>query len=202
MAGVCDHALSIHPTAVCESQHVGEGTRVWAFAHIMDGAEVGRACNIGDHVFIESGARIGDRVVIKNQAMIWDGVTIEDDVFIGPGVIFTNDRHPRSRLCAEARARYADRDRWLRATHVGRGASIGAGSIILCGLAVGRYASVGAGSLVTGDVAAHRLVVGRPARAAGWVCRCGVPLDDTLHCRECGRRLPVDDNPVCPAASE
>src|SRR5215469_11293422 len=120
-------AVFVHPNALCESDEVGAGTQIWAFAHVMKGAVIGRDCNIGDHAFIETGVRIGDRVTVKNQAMVWDGVEIEDDVFIGPGVSFTNDafpRSPRMRLPAIA-ARYDRRDRWLLRTRVGNSASIG-----------------------------------------------------------------------------
>src|SRR5205807_2820395 len=110
--------IFVHPQALCESEAVGAGTRIWAFAHVMKGAVIGRDCNIGDHAFIEAGARLGDRVTVKNQAMVWDGVEIEDDVFIGPGVSFTNDllpRSPRMRLPAVA-GRYRCRADWLRPT--------------------------------------------------------------------------------------
>lgn len=176
----------IHPHALCESDEVGGGTRVWAFAHVMRGARVGRDCNVGGHAFVEAGAIVGDRVTIKNQVMIWEGVTIEDDVFLGPGVIFTNDRYPRSGRMPEARGRYASKDKWLSPTRVRRGATIGAGAIIVCGVVIGRCATVAAGALVTHDVPDHRLVVGRPARPAGWVCTCGLPLNDDLCCGDCG----------------
>ncbi|MCH7873149.1 MAG: hypothetical protein IID33_15750, partial [Planctomycetes bacterium] len=101
--------LLIHPTAICDSQDIGEGTRVWAFAHVLDGAVIGRECNIGDFVFVEGGACIGNHVTVKNHAMIWEGVTIEDDVFVGPGVIFTNDRYPRSRHIPQVKERYRDK---------------------------------------------------------------------------------------------
>jgi UDP-2-acetamido-3-amino-2,3-dideoxy-glucuronate N-acetyltransferase len=81
--------IFVHPRALCESEQVGPGTRIWAFAHVMKGAVIGRDCNIGDHAFIEAGARIGDRVTVKNQAMVWDGVDVGDDVFVGPGASFT-----------------------------------------------------------------------------------------------------------------
>jgi UDP-2-acetamido-3-amino-2,3-dideoxy-glucuronate N-acetyltransferase len=166
-------ATFVHRLALCESDAVGDGTRIWAFAHVMRRAVVGRDCNIGDHAFIESGAKVGDRVTIKNQVLIWDGVTIADEAFIGPGVIFTNDRHPRSPRMPAAAARYAERSKWLLETRVGRGASLGGGAVIVPGVSIGDYAMVGAGAVVTHDVPPHCLVVGQPARAIGWVCQCG-----------------------------
>ncbi len=182
-----DSAVFVHPASICESQEIGEGTRVWAFAHVMDGAIIGRNCNVCDHVFIEGGARLGDRVTVKNGVMIWEGVTVEDDVFIGPGVIFTNDRYPRSPRMPELGGRYRRKENWLTSTHIHRGASIGAGAIIVCGITVGRYAGIGAGAVVTRDVPDHQLVLGNPARPTGWLCTCGRPLDDNLTCTECGR---------------
>lgn len=179
----------IHPRALCESDEIGGGTRVWAFAQVMRGARLGRECNVGGHAFIEAGAVVGDRVTIKNQVMIWEGVTIEDDVFLGPGVVFTNDRYPRSGRMPEARTRYTSKDKWLSPTRVRRGATIGAGAIILCGVTIGPCAMVAAGALVTRDVTEHRLVIGRPARPAGWVCTCGLPLNDQLCCGDCGTRF-------------
>src|ERR1700730_14708952 len=158
--------IFVHPRALCESEQVGLGTRIWAFAHVMKGAAIGRDCNIGDNAFIETGARIGDRVTIKNQAMVWDGVEIEDDAFIGPGVSFTNDafpRSPRMRLPA-VDARYRSEEGWLLRTRVENGASIGARCVILAGLKIGAYAMVAAGAVVTREVSAHALVAGMPAK--------------------------------------
>jgi UDP-2-acetamido-3-amino-2,3-dideoxy-glucuronate N-acetyltransferase len=187
--------IFVHPRALCESEQVGKGTRIWAFAHVMSGAVVGCDCNIGDHAFIETGARIGDRVTVKNQAMVWDGVEIGDDVFVGPGVSFMNDVFPRSpRMPLPAvLARYREQARWLVRTHVERGASLGARSAILPGLTIGAYAAVGAGAVVTSDVPPYALVVGAPAQRAGWVCRCGIRLKEhqtaAWRCPQCGERF-------------
>lgn len=189
MGNAVDSTVYVHPTAICESQNVGEGTRIWAFAHVLDGAVIGRGCNICDHVYVECGAWIGDRVTVKNRVMVWEGVTIEDTVFIGPGVIFTNDRYPRSRGLPEVIGRYGHKESWLVTTTVRHGASIGAGAIILAGLTIGRYASIGAGAVVTHDVPDHRVVVGNPARRIRWACICGVPLDGNLCCLRCKRRF-------------
>jgi UDP-2-acetamido-3-amino-2,3-dideoxy-glucuronate N-acetyltransferase len=192
-----------HSHALCESEEVGSGTRIWAFAHVMKGAVIGRDCTIGGHAFIESGARIGDRVTIKNQAMIWSGVEVGDDVFVGPGVTFTNDLSPRSPRTSlpPIAARYSDRTRWLLPTRIERGASLGARCVILAGVTVGAYAMVAAGAVVTRDVAAHGLAVGIPASRVGWACRCGERLAlvvaNTWRCPRCGERFNADTAGKC-----
>ncbi len=151
--------LYVHPHALCESAHVGAGTRVWAFAHVLPGAVIGRDCNICDHVFIENDVTVGDRVTVKCGVQLWDGVTVADDVFIGPNVTFTNDKLPRSKQCPEQFAR----------TAVERGASIGANATILPGVTIGAKAMVGAGAVVTRSVPPRATVVGNPARIVGYV---------------------------------
>jgi UDP-2-acetamido-3-amino-2,3-dideoxy-glucuronate N-acetyltransferase len=169
----------VHDKALCESDDVGPGTRVWAFAHVMAGARIGADCNVCDHAFIETGAVVGDRVTVKNNVLLWDKVTVEDDVFLGPNAVFTNDLVPRAALKKDPSA--------FAPTLVRRGASIGANATIVCGVTVGEHAFVGAGAVVIADVPAHALVVGNPARAIGWVCVCGERLPDSLVC-SCGRR--------------
>lgn len=199
MQSVIDSTVFVHPAALCESDTVGEGTRVWAFAHVMKGAVIGRNCSICGHAFIETGARLGNCVTVKNQVMVWEGVTVEADVFLGPGMIFTNDLCPRSQRATAAAARYRHKGNWLRPTTVRQGATIGAGAIILCGVTIGRNASVGAGAVVTRDVPDHRVVVGVPARIAGWVCACGTPLDEALNCPQCQRRFKIADGTLAAA---
>ena len=168
----------VHPQALCESDQVGDGTRVWAFAHVMNGAVIGDGCNVCGGAFVETGAVVGNRVTIKNNVLIWDKVTVEDDVFLGPNVVFTNDMSPRA-------AFKKGTDAFLP-TLVRRGASIGANATIVCGTTIGEGAFVGAGSVVTRDVPAYALVAGNPARHLGWICACGERLGDDLVCA-CGR---------------
>ena len=168
----------VHPQGLCESEDVGSGTKVWAFAHIMKGAVVGRDCNVCGGAFIETGAVVGNHVTVKNNVLLWDKVTVEDEVFLGPNAVFTNDMNPRAAFKKPA-------EEFLE-TRVETGASIGANATIVCGNVIGRHAFVGAGSVVARDVAPHAMVVGNPARRIGWVCECGERLDDSLQCR-CGR---------------
>ena len=188
----------VHPTALVESDRIGPGTRIWAFSHVLAGASIGAHCNVGDHCFVETNVVIGNDVTVKNGNAIWEGVTLEDGVFVGPAVVFTNDVHPRSPRLAEASGRYADRA-WLVPTTVRRGATLGAGAVILAGVDIGEFAFVAAAALVTRDVPPHALVVGSPARVVGWVCRCGQRLDfEDAHasCAACGTRFRKDDEAV------
>ena len=106
----------VHPNALCESPHIGAGTRIWAFAHVLPGARIGSDCNLCDGVFVENDVIVRDRVTVKCGVQLWDGVRLHDDVFVGPNATFTNDPFPRS--CQRP-------DRFAR-TVVETGASIGA----------------------------------------------------------------------------
>ena len=166
---------------------IGEGTRVWAHAHIQAGAKVGENCNICNGSFIEKGAVVGHHVTIKHNVSIFEGVIIEDDVFIGSNIAFINDRYPRSHR----------EDEWtLETTRIKKGATLGANVTILCGLSVGEYAVIGAGSVVTKDVPSYTIVCGNPARAKGYACVCGRPLNSGLSC-SCGRQYQIEEGFIC-----
>lgn len=153
----------VHGTADVEDDvRIGSGSRIWRSAHIRHGARIGSDCNIGANVFVDVDVQIGDRVKVQNNVSLYEGVQLDDDVFVGPAAVFTNDRNPRAT------------GPWLLTpTYVRRGASVGANATIVCGVELGEHCLVGAGAVVTRSVAAHQLVVGNPARPAGWVCRCG-----------------------------
>lgn len=148
-----------HSAAIVETEKIGKGTRIWAFAHILPKAVIGEDCNICDHVFIENDVVIGDRVTIKCGVQIWDGIRIEGNVFIGPNATFTNDKFPRSKQYPEE----------FTKTTIREGASIGANATILAGLTIGKNSMVGAGAVVTKDVPSNAIVVGNPARISGYV---------------------------------
>ena len=158
----------------------------------MPGAEIGENCNIGQNVVVSPRVTIGNNVKIQNNVSVYEGVTLEDDVFCGPSMVFTNVVNPRSHIT---------RKHEFRPTIVKKGATIGANATIVCGHTIGRYAFVGAGAVVTMDVPAYGLVLGSPARIAGWMCECGHKLNFQNHmatCRECGRQYISIDGSVMP----
>lgn len=197
---VVDHETFIHPQALVETNDLGAGTRVWAFAHVMSGARVGAGCNICGHVFIESGAILGNGVTVKNGVAIWDRVTIEDYVFLGPNCVLTNDFNPRAAF-RKGRAE-------LLPTRIGRGATIGANATIVCGVILGQSAFIGAGAVVIHDVPDFALMVGNPARQVGWMCACGTrlglparpPKGGSTVCKGCGRTFNVNADGLAEAA--
>ena len=168
---------------------VGEGTKIWHFCHVSKGARIGRDCVLGQNVYVAPTAVIGDRVRIQNNVSIYDGVIIDDDAFIGPSAVFTNVINPRSEVSRKGE---------YLPTRVGAGVTIGANATIVCGTTLGRYAFVGAGAVVTHDLKPFSLALGVPARAVGWVCRCGERLSvvglGQEGCHACRRayRLEVD----------
>lgn len=156
----------IHPTAICDSVAIGDGSRVWAFTHVFPGARIGTDANICDHVLIEDHVVVGNRVTIKSGVQLWDGIEIGDDVFIGPNTTFTNDPFPRSK---QHLATYPK-------TTIAAGASVGGGAVILPGVHIGRRSMVGAGAVVTKDVPPFAIVRGNPARITGYVGGDGLKL--------------------------
>ena len=175
-----DETVHVHPSAfVDEGAEIGTGTRIWHHVHVRAGSRIGSGCVLGKNVYVDAGVVIGDRCKIQNNVNVYQGVSLADDVFVGPSATFTNDLTPRA---------YSE-DWEIVPTDVGRGASIGAHATIVCGVTLGGHSMVAAGATVTRDVAPHQLVVGTPARPAGWVCRCG---------RVASREIAPPDSFACP----
>ncbi len=180
----------VHETAVIDQPvEIGPGSKIWHFSHILKNSRIGENCNIGQNVVIGPDVTIGRGCKIQNNISVYKGVTLEDYVFCGPSMVFTNVYNPRAHI------RRMDE---VRSTLVKTGATIGANATIVCGHTIGRYAFVGAGAVVTKDVPDHALVVGNPARLIGWMCSCGVKLDDRLQCGACGLRFAKDGQGLYP----
>ncbi|MBA3537284.1 MAG: WxcM-like domain-containing protein [Tatlockia sp.] len=149
----------IHETADVQSARIGKDTKIWQFVVILPGAKIGDEVNICSHCFVENDVIIGDRVTIKSGVQLWNGLRIEDDVFIGPNVTFSNDKFPRSKAYPE---------KFLE-TLIEKGASVGAGAVILPGLTIGRGAMIGAGAIVTKSVPSFAIVTSPAAKISGYV---------------------------------
>jgi len=147
--------------AIASDVKLGKDVTIFDFVNLY-GCEIGDETRIGAFVEIQRGAKVGRRVKISSHTFICEGVELEDHVFVGHGVTFINDRYPRA-VNASGELQAA-RDWTPVPTIVRRGASIGSGSTILCGVQIGEGAIVGAGSVVTRDVPPGVIVAGNPAR--------------------------------------
>jgi acetyltransferase-like isoleucine patch superfamily enzyme len=182
------HGVKIHSTAeVSKKAVIGKGTCIWNQAQVREGAKIGSDCIISKNVYIDFDVKIGNNVKIQNNSSIYHGVTIEDGVFIGPHVCLTNDKKPRA-INNDGSLRKSN-DWIVSKTIIKKGASIGAGSIILPGIVIGEYAMIGAGSVVTKNVAPYTLAYGNPAVEKGNACICGEKLNNKIKCSHCGFKM-------------
>ncbi len=184
----------VHPSSyVDEDAAIGEGTKIWHFSHVQSGARIGRGCMLGQNVNIGPRVIIGDHVKIQNNVSVYEGVILEDYVFCGPSAVFTNTPVPRGKYPIAGAAAY-------KPTLVKEGASLGANCTIVCGHTIGRYAFVAAGAVVTKDVPDFALVMGNPARLAGWMSEAGEKLyfdaDGFAVCSKSGKRYRLRDGRV------
>lgn len=140
---------------------LGIGVKLSRFINLY-GCEIGDETKIGAFVEIQKNVFVGKRCKISSHTFVCEGVTIEDSVFIGHGVMFINDTYPRAGT-PDGQLQ-TEKDWKVEKTLIKKGASVGSGVTILCGVTVGENAIVGAGSVVTKDVPANAIVVGNPAR--------------------------------------
>jgi len=146
-----------HPSSIIDQDVIiGNGTKVWHFSHICSGAKIGSNCTIGQGVYIGNNVKIGDNCKIQNNSLIYEGVTLENDVFFGPNTVTTNDYKP------SVNGEWKNSERF-KETLFKKGCSIGANSVIICGVIIGENSLIGAGSVVTKSTPAGSVYCGNPA---------------------------------------
>ncbi len=175
IAGVFIHESSY----VDEPVEIGSGTKIWHFSHVLARSRIGKNCVIGQNVVIGPDVTIGNNCKFQNNVSIYPGITIEDGVFCGPSCVFTNVINPRAEI---------ERKTEFRPTRIRRGATIGANATIVCGHDLGQYCFIAAGAVVTREVPDFALMIGTPARRAGWMSRAGARLGADLVCPLDGSR--------------
>jgi len=180
-----------HQTAeVSDKAKIGLGTKIWQNSQVLPNAQIGKDCVIGHNCFIGSKVKLGKGIKLESNIDIWDLVTLQDHVFVGPSAVFTNDPNPRAKY---PKLKYPEYGKRLP-TLVKHGASIGANATIVCGNTIGRWAMIGAGAVVVKDVPDYALVVGVPAKFAGWMCQCGNRLEfknNKAVCDVCKRNISI-----------
>lgn len=154
----------IHPTAIVESNvKLGNKVSVWHYCHLREGCIIEDKVSLGKGVFIDKNVTIGKGCRIQNGVNVYHGVKLSEWIFVGPNVTFTNDRNPR-----------AGSSKWtISETILEPGCSLGAGSVITCGLTVGAFSLIGAGSVLTESIPPFHLAYGLPARIISKICACG-----------------------------
>lgn len=199
----------IHPTALVEDGvELGPNTRVWDGVHVRKGARIGHDCIVGEKSYVAYDVVIGNFVKINAVVYVCAQVRIDDFCMISAHTVFTNDRFPRSGNRELTGLETSAPTQETEFTHLKRGVTVGANATIGPGLTLGEFSMVGMGSVVTRDVPAHALVLGNPARVAGWVSACGEPLvkgkdlaataPRDLRCGRCGREYRWEDAALRP----
>jgi len=178
---------------ISEKAKIGSSTKIWHFVQIREGAVIGDNCIISKGAYIDFDVKIGNNVKIQNNASIYHGSTIEDGVFIGPHACLTNDKNPRA-VNPDGSLKSAS-DWEVSPIHIKKGASIGAGAIVLPGAKVGEFALVGAGAIVTKNIPDYAIVLGNPAKLIGYTCKCAktraLPDAKKIECPHCKTSVKV-----------
>lgn len=126
------------------AEHVARGLRPLAVVHpsavIADGVVIGEGTLVAAGVIVNVDASVGRNAILNTGCTVDHDCVIGDHALIGPG----------ANLCGGCR--------------VGEGTLIGVGASMTPTRAVGAWSVVGAGSAVVGDIPAHSVCAGVPAR--------------------------------------
>jgi UDP-2-acetamido-3-amino-2,3-dideoxy-glucuronate N-acetyltransferase len=172
--------VRIHESSYIDAPvQIGQGTTIWHFCHVLGEVSIGSGCSIGQNVMIGPRVTVGNGCKVQNNVSLYEGIVLEDDVFCGPSCVFTNVINPRAHVSRKSE---------FKRTLVRRGATIGANATIICGHELGSYSFIAAGAVVADDVPDFALMIGVPARRAGWMSRAGERMGRDLVCPRDGTR--------------
>ncbi|MBU0618894.1 N-acetyltransferase [Patescibacteria group bacterium] len=148
---------------ISKNVHLGKNVKIYQPELVnLYSCEIGDNTKIAAFVEIQKGVKVGQNCKIQAFAFIPEGVTIGDEVFIGPHVCFINDKYPKA-VNSDGSLKQAG-DWQITPTVVEKGAAIGAGAVILCGVTIGKNSLIGAGAVVTKNVAPGQTVIANPAQ--------------------------------------
>ena len=131
---------------------VGDNVELMDYVKLMPGTKIGNNCKLDDYVNTSGYCIIGNNVRIKRGTMIGQAVEIEDNVWVGSGVTTTRLKNPLDKNCKEE---------WI---YIKEGAMIGSKALLLAGITIGKGAMIGAGSVIAKDCDINGTYVGNPAR--------------------------------------
>ncbi|MBS3165663.1 N-acetyltransferase [Candidatus Woesearchaeota archaeon] len=178
----------IHSTAeVSAKATIGANVHIWHHAQVRENAIIGDNCILAKNVYVDQNVVMGANCKIQNNCSLYHGSMLENGVFIGPHCVLTNDKYPRA---INPDGSLKGNNDWEEGKIlIKEGASLGARVVVVPGITIGKFAMVGAGSVVTKDVPDFGLVYGNPARLNGFVCKCGMKLEEGKKsgqkCEEC-----------------
>src|SRR3989344_63498 len=178
----------IHSTAEVSAKAViGVNVHIWHHAQVRENAIIGDNCILAKNVYVDQNVVMGANCKIQNNCSLYHGSMLENGVFIGPHCVLTNDKYPRA---INPDGSLKGNNDWEEGKIlIKEGASLGARVVVVPGITIGKFAMVGAGSVVTKDVPDFGLVYGNPARLNGFVCKCGMKLEERKKvgekCEEC-----------------
>ena len=183
-----------HETAIIDDGvEIGKGSKILHFTHILGNCRLGKDVVVAQNVMIGPDVSVGDGCKIQNNVSLYKGVSLEEGVFCGPSCVFTNVKNPRAMV---------ERKEEFLNTPVGKWATIGANSTIICGTKIGAYAMIGAGAVITKDVKPHAVMIGNPAKQSGWCSHAGEILDENLICPRENRQYKIENEQLVEIENE
>lgn len=160
--------VRIGPNCVIRDTTIGDDTEVFANC-VIDRAIIGHQCHIGPFArfrpssTLERGVHIGNFVEVKNS-YIGEGTKSNHLTYLGDSIIGKGVNVGAGTVTCN----YDGANKWQ--THIGDGAFIGSGSMLVAPVRIGAGATIGAGSTITRDAPEGQLTLERSKQITveGW----------------------------------